>query len=436
MTKKWLLYSGLASLLLIPLGCSNHAETVNSSQSNKKEGIDQPVKLIVNTAVGMSDDDFDKLVVQPVQKKYPNISFEKAAKAEELIAAGTVPDLVFTSNAQINLSLDLGLGEDLSPMLKQYNIDLNRFEPEVVSSLKQIGKNGEIYGIPFDANVGLMLYNKDIFDKFAVPYPKDNMTWNEVIELARKTTRSDNGVQYIGTDPGTAQSMIRQYSLPVVDANQEKAVLQSEGYKNVFSIIKQLYDIPGYIGPKKEFKYGADTFFKDRRLAMLPGWIDGTSKPLIEMEKSGSAFNWDVVSYPAYDDRPGLSKQVDIHLFLVPPTSKNKEAAYRVLELLVSDEAQRAMNRSSTRLTVLKNPEIKKSYTEELGIFKGKNLEGLFKVKPALPPVNTVYDNKIYAVLSDAQKNIGQNGMDVNTALRTADEQANSIITEVKNANK
>ncbi|CAG7613994.1 hypothetical protein ACFQI7_00395 [Paenibacillus allorhizosphaerae] len=81
------------------------------------------------------------------------------------------------------------------------------------------------------------------------------------------------------------------------------------------------------------------------------------------------------------------------------------------------------------------NSEFKKSYTEELGIFKGKPGR-IIQGKACTAPVSTVFDNKIYAVLADAQKNMGQNGADVDKILRIADDQANHVFAEIKNAKK
>lgn len=78
---------------------------------------------------------------------------------------------------------------------------MSKFNPEALDSTKPYGAKGEQFLLPFTINFYAFFYNKDVFDKLGVAYPKDSMTWDDVIELARKTTRNQDGVQYRGVDP-------------------------------------------------------------------------------------------------------------------------------------------------------------------------------------------------------------------------------------------
>ncbi|UUZ96348.1 extracellular solute-binding protein [Paenibacillus sp. P25] len=338
------------------------------------------LKFFSHNAGVLADEDLEALVGKPVKAKYPNITVElvKDTTLDKLIAGGEVPDVILTSNYYLHDLLEKGLGSDLNDFIKQQNIDFSQFEPEVVNVLKKFGKNGEMYGIPYAMNYGLILYNKDIFDKFAVPYPKDGMTWTETLELARKLTRTDQGTQYIGIDLGDPQPLTRAYSLPVVDEKQEKAVLTTEGYRRVFGIYEKLYQIPGMVGSGGKYSYGIDNFIKEQKTAMYPYWLSAVTARVSLMKD----INWDIVSFPSFDDKPGLGREVDFHLAMVTPNSNNKNAAYAVLKTLVSTETERAMNRG-TRLTVLKDPALKKEVSADTKLYEGKNLQGIFTVKPA-----------------------------------------------------
>jgi multiple sugar transport system substrate-binding protein len=430
-----------AALLTTLTACGGAADTGNPASTGaiaEDKMTTEPVSLVFSKGnIGFSEDEFQSLIAGPVKAKYPNVSMTMVTNPiEEQISQGTVPDIAATSNAAVAIYLELNLTQDLNPFVKKYNIDLSQINQETIKGIKQFGKNGELIGLPLDMNYGLMLYNKDIFDKFAVGYPTDKMTWDQVIDLARKVTRQQDGVQFIGVDTGNAQSMIRQYSLDVIDPKAGKAVINTDEYKKVFSIMKKNYEIPGYIGPKGQFNYGANAFFKDKRLAMLPAWINNTTPQLIDLEKSGTAFSWDLATYPAYSDRPNLEKQVDFHFLMVPPTGKNQNVVYHVLQLLLSPDFQANMNRSSVRMSILNKPDILKDYTKDLKIYDGKNLAGIFKATPAPVPPGTIYDNKIYTILKNAQKDMAQKGTDINTVLRQADEAANKAIEEVNSGVK
>ncbi|TMV43400.1 extracellular solute-binding protein [Paenibacillus mesophilus] len=440
-------FTAISSMLVLTLlvtGCGQSGQQAAPAVKTSVDSVDtftkEPVKLtVVNHGAGINTEtDLENVILKPVRTMYPNITIElvKGKSLNDLIAAGDTPDLVVTSNFYLDALIEMGLATDLNEFVKTYKIDLGRLEPETISALSRYGKKGELYGIPYSMNYGIMAYNKDIFDKFGVAYPKDGMNWDQVIDLAKKVTRKSDTTQYLGIDPGLPQVMTRPYSLSLMDAGQEKAALTTDAYKSIFSKLRSIYDIPGMIDPKTNYlKDNIDFFLKDQRVAMEPYWISALSSRVLPLAQSGQNFNWDLVSFPSYADRPGLGREVDFHLFMVTPAGKNKEAVYRVLQAMQSNEAQVMMNKGG-RLTALKDPQIKKDYATDLKIFEGKNLAGVFSVKPAPAPVSSMYDSKIYTYLSEAMKSMILSSTDINTVLREAEEKANKYIEEEKQKKK
>ena len=417
-------------------GKSDNGESeANQSAPQRPDLGNEPIVLkFYNHSAGVVNDiEMETLLVKPVQKKYPNIMFERVTglNLEQMIAAGELPDLIGSSNVSLFEMNALGLTSDLKPFVDRDKLDLSKLEPGALEVMAKFSSKGELLAMPYAMNYGVLVYNKDIFDMFGVPYPKDNMTWNETIELAKRVTRVQDGIQYVGLDMNSPHDLTRAYSLPTVDANG-KSLITGEGYKKVFNLFAQLYAIPGIVDPKGKYKYGIDFFLKDQRLAMYPYWIANLTSRIPPLIESGQNFNWDLASWPTFDDKPGLGRQFDFHLMIVPPTSKNKEAAYRVLEVLISEEAQRAMNRG-TRLTILSDPELKKQFAADLKIYEGKNIEGIFKVQPAPYEIASPYDNIVNSQMNEAMKKIVTQGVDVNTALREAKEKADQEIASQMN---
>ncbi|RKN86164.1 ABC transporter substrate-binding protein [Paenibacillus ginsengarvi] len=394
----------------------------------------EPVKLtLYNNGAGINTaTDLQKVILDPVQKMYPNITIELLAgkKLEDLIAAGETPDIISTSNFSLDTYIGMGLGSDLNQFVKTFKIDLNRFEPETIKNLRLYGKNGEIYGFPFAMNYGMTAYNKDIFDKYGVPYLKDGMTWEQVIDLSKKMTRSQDSTQILGIDPGFPQLFSRAYSIPAtVDG---KAVLATDGYKKMFSYLRSVYDIPGMVETKTNYlKDNIDFFTKEQRVAIKPYWISAFTSRVLPLVEQNQNFNWDMVSFPSFADKPGYGREVDFHLLMVTPASKNKDAAYRVLQAIQTTEAQSMINKFG-RLSVLNDPAIQKDFASDLKIFEGKNLAGIFSVKPAPLPRGSMYDSKMYSILNEANKDMITGGKDINTVLREAEEKANKYIEEEK----
>lgn len=56
-------------------------------------------------------------------------------------------------------------------------------------------KDGTLPGLPVDVALPLIIYNKEMFDQAGLPYPTEDWTWDEMMEIAKKLTiRNENGV--------------------------------------------------------------------------------------------------------------------------------------------------------------------------------------------------------------------------------------------------
>ena len=425
------------SLFLIPgmigslFGCSSKEAGAPKSPSDQPSVMEYkggPAELVVlDYSTGTTEEQFQKFFVEPVKAKYPEINLVQTKDSlEKLMAAGAFPDIILVSNVSLINILDMAIPEDLTKMIETYRINLGQIEPAAVEQTKKLGDQKAFYGMPFAMNYGAMAYNKDIFDKFAVPYPKDVMTYEEALDLGKKLTRADGGTNYIGIMPPDLRQMYWQYGVPVFDRASGKAILTTDRHAKVFSLLQQFYSVPGYV-EKGKFRHATDVFFKEQRMAMYTGWIAAV---VLYFNKAGSSdlFKWDLAAHPGYSDRPGFGKEVDYHMAVVNKESKYKDAAYTVLSTLVSEEVQTKMSKAG-RVSVLTNDAIRKAFGSDSDLFKGKNLEAIFKVKPSPLPDASKFDPKINAIVNgDVSQDVAVKGIDINTALRSGEEKANKEI--------
>ncbi|MBO9597456.1 MAG: extracellular solute-binding protein [Cohnella sp.] len=73
---------------------------------------------------------------------------------------------------------EAGLREDLNPGI-----------------MRVACKDGTLPGLPVDVSLPLILYNKAMFDRAGLAYPKDDWTWDDMMELAGKLTiRGEDGI--------------------------------------------------------------------------------------------------------------------------------------------------------------------------------------------------------------------------------------------------
>lgn len=444
MKRSLVIYLGFMVLLLLA-GCQNGGQDA-SKDVGKDAGepdpeavdesvFDEPVTLTLwNKAMGIIDQEKADELFAPALEKYPNLTIEmlQDVNIEEMMAAGTAPDLIATSNYSLLQEIDRELAGDMSDFFEAKGIPLDQFNPAIVENLNHFaeltGKPGAIYGMPVSMNQGVLAYNKDIFDQFGVSYPEAGMTWDEVIELSKQVTGNVGGTDYIGLSTGGPQMLTRPRSLSVVDENG-KAAINTPEYTEVFKQLEQLYKIPGVINGD-QYNYDFNFFMEERRLAMAPYWFAAFTSRIPILEEAG--VNWGLTSFPTTSEHPDLGREIDYHLFLVPETAKNREAAMQAVAELVTEEAQTYLGKEVLRLSVLDNEDVRNAYAEGAGLYDQEELNEVFSVDPAPTPTPTLYDGEIYSILGEAQRKLAVDKVDINTVLREAEEEADAKIQELQ----
>ncbi|GAA3413722.1 ABC transporter substrate-binding protein [Paenibacillus hodogayensis] len=426
--KKWVI-SAVVGTVLVAAGCSGaDKKSAETESQTVPKAASEPVTLKAQF-VWLSDEEFDRYVETPVKKKYPHISFERLKiapheekKLEEMVASGTYPDLIFTSSQVMDPLVAMGFTHDIEPLIKKHGLDLGRFENGSMDTIKLVSGGSYIAGIPYNSNFSALYYNKDIFDKFGTAYPKDGMTWNDAIELAKKVTRSEGGIQYSGLHADGIFRPATQLSLQYIDPATKKAVVNNDGWKKVLEMYRDVFTIPG-----NEFVLGAkawESFTKDRTRAM---YAHSNRIPLLQQIPD---LNWDMVGYPTFKDAPGKGQLYDMHVAVVTAQSKNKDAAFQVIQVLTSDEVQTELSKNGTK-SILKDPNIRKVFGEQLPFAKSKNIQAAFQTTPTNPVPVTKWDYLANNyITAETTKKVILEGVDINTALRDAEEKINNLVLQ------
>jgi multiple sugar transport system substrate-binding protein len=380
---------------------------------------------------GLSDLDFTTLMKEPVEAKFPNITLELVRATSkvgpaELIAQGDFPDFIFTSSQNMADFMGYQLPYDMTEFIKKYNIDLNRFESAAIDEIKSFGEKGELYALPFSINFGLLFYNKNIFDELALPYPKDNMTWDQTVDLA-KQIGAKAGDKYHAFDPNPITRMSISWLLQKIDPKTNKALFTTTpGWKKLYETYAEIHRIPG------NEKYGneGNRFFKDKNVAMIIGYGGHLGYQEQEHLKGNDSSFWDFVTFPEQSDGPkGI--ETEVRTLIMSVTSKNKDIAFKVMNYLTSDEVQTLVSRKAQRSS-LKDSKVKEMFGADFESLKGKNIEAIFKQQYNTNPKTTIYDTAVKPPLFNAFKRIVDEHEDVNTALRKAEEEANKIIESMQ----
>ncbi|GAA0623590.1 sugar ABC transporter substrate-binding protein [Kribbella sandramycini] len=101
-------------------------------------------------------------------------------------AGGTAPDAFWMLAQQIRPYAAGNQLLDISDAVKEQQVDLAKY-PKAVLDLYDQG-DGKLYGLPKDVDTNAVWFNKALFDKAGVAYPKAGWTWADFRETAKKLT--------------------------------------------------------------------------------------------------------------------------------------------------------------------------------------------------------------------------------------------------------
>lgn len=416
-------------------GCSggNKAETGKTSAVSN-----EPVTIKIGASASANYNNetlFKETVVEPVKKKYPHITLEyipmggnnPVKSIDDWLASGNIPDIITHANGSMGELFAYDLMTDITPLVKQTKTDLSRFDKAVLDSVKVASDQGWLVGLPFSQNFNALYYNKDIFDKFAASYPTDGMTWDSIIDLSKKVARTDGGIQYIGLHPEWVLRPAYPLALTVVDPKTGKSQITNAQWKQVAELMQKIVAVPG----NWDGKSGRGDFWGKKNIAMLATTNVFTS---IEPEAKKGFTQWNVAQYPSFPNQPGVSGMVDAWVLVLAKTSKHKTEAMQVMNVITSDEVQMLAAAKFAQLSTLANSEMRQQFgtqLESLNI-KAKNVAGIFKGKIIAAPKFSPYERLARTPYQDNMLKVFSGAMDVNTALRDADEKINKLLDEQK----
>lgn len=443
-------FSILAAMAVLASACGGG----NSNTGNAGTGGDagqQPGKAVEQTPDtqkaaeltfylnSSNKQEFDELLAPMIKEKFPNYTLtgiETSTKIGDLVTAGNVPDIIIGTKGTIpNTMQEFGLEQDLTELIKSSKFDLSRIEPAYLDSMKYYTA-GKVIGMPLNGPAFALHYNKTLFDKFGVAYPKDGMTWDDAYEIARKLTRNEGGVQYRGYSERWHQMFMEfnQFGLPYLDAKEDKAAVNTQEWKTLIEGFVRFYKLPG-------LTFDSKTGYteEDRKV-----FATGTSgMQIFAQPETYTAFDWDIVSVPTFKERPNGALWGSPRFLFITNTSKNKEAAMNVAAYLTSDEAQMKLSRKGLAPALAKiSTEMKQAFHADSQYYKGKNVGAFLYNKPAQEPparaAGLVNFTKAQGIMIAEVQKMFTEGMevDVNTALRTAEELINKGIAEQKASTK
>lgn len=214
--------------------------------------------------------------------------------------------------------------------------DINQGYLDIAESLELIPTDGT-YIVPYVANAAGILYNKDLFAKHGWQIPE---TWSELTQLCEEIEAEGILPFYFGfKDTWTCLAPWNAMAVELSHADTAKQVNRGQTtFTQEYRQLAEKYLALLPYGPDDPFAYGyndACTAFARGESAMYP--IGSYATP--QILSVNPDLHIDSFVMPASDEREGRTLNSGIDLgFCVTAECENKEAAYEVLDFLLSYE--------------------------------------------------------------------------------------------------
>ncbi|MFL7870520.1 MAG: substrate-binding domain-containing protein, partial [Anaerolineales bacterium] len=125
----------------------------------------------------------------------PNVNFYQQLQTS--IAGGTPPDVASFQGWEWQTYADKGLLTPVDDLYKRDGFDF-LYPSDVKGIVDTTVRNGSTYLIPLQIGTMLMFYAKKPFDDAGMPYPTDDWTFEEFMDMAQKLTNTSGDQKMFG----------------------------------------------------------------------------------------------------------------------------------------------------------------------------------------------------------------------------------------------
>jgi len=201
-------------------------------------------------------------------------------------AGGSAPDISQLDYTMVMEYATRGLILDLTSYKSKYFKDI---EESLWGLFRDL--SGRIWAVPTGINCVSLYYNKTMFTKFGISYPKPGITWDDVFKIAQKATKDINGdgkIDIYGIDtlftPSSDAIPVIQYQWgnTMYRNNYSETNFDSGSMKKYLELAKKFQDSKVAPSPQDIVVYtGSQDAFNQGKVAMMPSMLS-----TIELEQS------------------------------------------------------------------------------------------------------------------------------------------------------
>ncbi|GLY75251.1 ABC transporter substrate-binding protein [Actinoallomurus iriomotensis] len=389
---------------------------------------------------------FNNVIGNKLRQAFPNLKIKYATwdypvRYEDLQAAGVVPDIILDNPYQ-RIARDLkprGWVQDMTSMVQQAGLDLSKLNQGAVEQVKSRSE-GKLYGVPVFEDDYVLYYNKKIFDKFGVKYPKSGMTYDQIYKLAKKLTRQVGTDAYKGymqhPDQYLQYNQSGLYPFTPTDSwtpkpEDAKVDLTTPGWQELGDNLNRFLSIPhngfttvddflkGDMSRPGHVAMAVDT------LSRLPTYAGSNEfikqSDTAKYDELRKSIDVGVTSIPVLKQGSTSTYQPNQTAAFIPPQSTHQQDALNIVKWLVSEQGQTELSSHGIK-GVLRTPAVEDSFGKAVPELSKVDTSGVYWGSNAVLKnyQNTKYwDIPMYSVF---RQHVLRDGMTVESALAVAEQ--------------
>lgn len=302
------------------------------------------------------------------------------------------PDVLMLSMDQYKEFYEDGLLLDLEPFIEKDKYDIETILPGVVEYLRE-GAGGRLHGLAPRFHATALYYNAGLFDQYGITPPTDQMSWEEVLQLAQRFPSDGPDDERIY---GLTSNMYMQYanmlqtiaateSLSFVDPIQKQVTVDSDAWRRLIQNLTYAYRLGAINKPADPEHRAINMSYEDYLLShpFVAGksamFVDGIN--LMDQLRQASQslpdrtpVDYQLVTAPvdSMDRERGGQMQI-YQIFVVNAASEQTDNAWQVVKHINSEEMARIKSKSTAELL---------TRTTHTSGKDGRSLEAFYKLKP------------------------------------------------------
>lgn len=301
------------------------------------------------------------------------------------------PDVILLDSSNYEKFVNDGKLMELDTFIARDKYDTESIYPALIELLKEKG-GGKLYGLAPTFSGNAIFYNADLFAKYGIELPHDGMTWQEILDLARRfPTEGDKdtrvygfGVQYGMSMENLASYIASAQGLQFLNPDTMKVTINTDSWKQTYKLAMDAIDSKAiYIPDENGFQGGTmEEYYKSRPFLMGRVAMSVESPYLLQDMKQAQdvitdykPFQLGVAAGPVDPADPQTTRSLYFSdIFAIRANSPNADAAWEFIKFINGEEFARVKSRT-----------LNNGLLSRMGIsteYNGVNLEAFYKLKP------------------------------------------------------